>query len=739
MSSQNINSQITSSSSYNTITNILPNIKEKINLVTHNVRGFNNYIKRQQWITYCLQKNFHIISITETKLKESSQISLTNPYYKIYTSNYTPILQQREASLGTAIMVHNTVQPYIHNINAFLGTALCIDFFFPNNKTRIISVYLPSNNSDLSKRTQTQISLWSTEAKNKNWHIIILGDFNSNNYNNKKKNTIFTDLTTNNCNSLLNFHNITTPTWNRNNSYSQIDDIWVSTDILLDTEIPNITSAIGITESDHSIISTTWVTNFSSHCPRNKKKKRKIYLYDRMTNENWEEFSNKIQQNFTLMSNQEPITDTKSLNRNWHIWSSKIIQVANQLIPTTHTVPKPFYALSLKASKLHSALKHINKCLHTLTTISPPLSIDYLIPILNKHLSRATILMGTPNSPLNQLSISSEIRDNTQISHYRYTLKIIKDLKTIIWKSRNTEKNIEQSERIKYYVNRRYTDFKDNTSRMINSILHQQKDRISFEKIISPDSVITEPQQIKEATRAHFQNWTKSNPTDNSLWEEWKGYYAPNKKINSSTYQPLIQQITLEELNLTIKEAPKYKATGPLMISNEMLQHLPSSAISYLLCIFNACLLLEQIPNQWLKSNIWPIPKKAQYTYELNTTRPITLIDHTRKIFTKIITNRLSNILDRNDILSPLNYAAFPGQSTLQLISQLTSIIEHSLTTQQEIWLLLQDMSKAFDSIHIPTLTKAFHRIKLPIPIINLLIFLLSNRTNQVITDYGSD
>src|SRR5438270_765024 len=46
-------------------------------------------------------------------------------------------------------------------------------------------------------------------------------------------------------------------------------------------------------------------------------------------------------------------------------------------------------------------------------------------------------------------------------------------------------------------------------------------------------------------------------------------------------------------------------------------------------------------------------------------------------------------------------------------------------------------MSKAFDSIHIPTLTKALYRIQLPTLIINLLIFLLLNYTNQVITDYG--
>ena len=184
---------------------------------------------------------------------------------------------------------------------------------------------------------------------------------------------------------------------------------------------------------------------------------------------------------------------------------------------------------------------------------------------------KAISLAEIPNLILNQQATSSKIINNTQFSYYQHIIKSIKDLKNTIWKSRNTEKNLEQSERIKYYVHRRYTDFKDNTSRMINSILQRQQDRISFEKIITPDSVITEPQQIKETTRIHFQNWTKSNPTDDSHWEEWEKYYTLTKKINSNTYEPLTQTITLEELHSTIREAPKHKATGPLMISNEML------------------------------------------------------------------------------------------------------------------------------------------------------------------------
>ena len=55
---------------------------------------------------------------------------------------------------------------------------------------------------------------------------------------------------------------------------------------------------------------------------------------------------------------------------------------------------------------------------------------------------------------------------------------------------------------------------------------------------------------------------------------------------------------------------------------------------------------------------------------------------------------------------------------------------------KKEYWILFQDMSKAFDSVHIPLLKKALKRIHIPETITNLLVFLFQNRTNQVITSY---
>src|SRR5256885_6285827 len=90
----------------------LPEIKDpkqQINFTTHNIRGLNNAVKLQNWIEYCLKENLHLVALSETKLKGKSN-SLTNPFYKFYTSNFTPPNSLYcETALGTALMVHKLI------------------------------------------------------------------------------------------------------------------------------------------------------------------------------------------------------------------------------------------------------------------------------------------------------------------------------------------------------------------------------------------------------------------------------------------------------------------------------------------------------------------------------------------------------------------------------------------------------------------------------------------------------
>ena len=140
-----------------------------------------------------------------------------------------------------------------------------------------------------------------------------------------------------------------------------------------------------------------------------------------------------------------------------------------------------------------------------------------------------------------------------------------------------------------------------------------------------------------------------------------------------------------------------------------MLKHLDKYTTEKLLDIFNACMILEKIPKMWKQSTIYPISKKQKFSGQLNETRPISLIEHTRKIFTKLLTKRLNSILNRYPILHPCNHVALPNTSTALPISTIMNIIEDAQVLNKELWLLSQDMSKAYDSIHIPLLKKALN------------------------------
>ncbi|CAG8775884.1 6659_t:CDS:1, partial [Gigaspora rosea] len=137
--------------------------------------------------------------------------------------------------------------------------------------------------------------------------------------------------------------------------------------------------------------------------------------------------------------------------------------------------------------------------------------------------------------------------------------------------------------------------------------------------------------------------------------QEWKQFYEPIPNINKNMFVNITQNITLQEVIATISKAPLKKATGPSTIFNEILKKLPPVAHELLTKIFNTCLQLKTIPQKWRASLVWPISKKPQYNGDLTSTRPIKLIDHTRKILTKILTERLSNILLKLDILVPQN------------------------------------------------------------------------------------
>ncbi|EXX54338.1 hypothetical protein RirG_235420 [Rhizophagus irregularis DAOM 197198w] len=82
-------------------------------------------------------------------------------------------------------------------------------------------------------------------------------------------------------------------------------------------------------------------------------------------------------------------------------------------------------------------------------------------------------------------------------------------------------------------------------------------------------------------------------------------------------------------------------------------------------------------------------------------------------------------------------FAGLPKQSTFELIRIMNEVIQDSIDNNNELWILSQDMGKAYDRVNIFQLKKAMDRIKIPNDFSSFILELFKDRKNQVITAYG--
>jgi hypothetical protein len=194
-----------------------------------------------------------------------------------------------------------------------------------------------------------------------------------------------------------------------------------------------------------------------------------------------------------------------------------------------------------------------------------------------------------------------------------------------------------------------------------------------------------------------------------------------------------MKEITPEEIEEVIRNSPNNKAPGREKSTYEWYKHIGKNTTNCLVNLFNICIKTSEVPRAWRKSNIIPIPKKENWDNDFNNLRPIALLETPRKLFTKILTNRLGNILRDSKILAHNNWAGLPGENTEHPIIIMENIIEEAREQNKECWILFQDMRKAFDSVSKEELIRALRRIGTPLAFNKMIDNLCTDRTGRVL------
>jgi exonuclease III len=145
-------------------------------IATINTQGLNDTTKRELWFAYLQSTNFQIIIHSETNSKSSETDHWQIPHFKSWWCSDE--LQNTGQGIGISLCTH--LSHRVFKTHLLPGRTIALDLSFPHKKyLRIIATYFPVTSQIGKERTSNFTKKLIDEATNKQWHIIVAGDFNA--------------------------------------------------------------------------------------------------------------------------------------------------------------------------------------------------------------------------------------------------------------------------------------------------------------------------------------------------------------------------------------------------------------------------------------------------------------------------------------------------------------------------------------------------------------------------------
>ena len=151
--------------------------------------------------------------------------------------------------------------------------------------------------------------------------------------------------------------------------------------------------------------------------------------------------------------------------------------------------------------------------------------------------------------------------------------------------------------------------------------------------------------------------------------------------------------------------------------------------IDHLLTIFNSCLKAGVFLSCWKEAMVCILrkPKKQNYS-DLNSYRPISLLNWIGKLFEKILLNRLGHLSREGKWISNNQHGFQEKKSTETAIHSLVTEVEVGFGKKMSTACALIDIKSAFDTAWAPAILTALGRRNCPGYLLLILKSFLNNR-----------
>jgi exonuclease III len=166
-------------------------------------------------------------------------------------------------------------------------------------------------------------------------------------------------------------------------------------------------------------------------------------------------------------------------------------------------------------------------------------------------------------------------------------------------------------------------------------------------------------------------------------------------KMNNITIDNPFQEAEVTKL---IKKLKNGKSPAADQITNEMLKSGGTFISKQLTKVVNLVWESGIFPESWARGFIVPIHKKESKADPSNY-RGITISSYMGKVFTALINNRITNFLEKNNLIHESQIGFRKGRRTADHIFVLRTIIDYAKSISKRVFCCFVDLSKAFDSV----------------------------------------
>ena len=206
--------------------------------------------------------------------------------------------------------------------------------------------------------------------------------------------------------------------------------------------------------------------------------------------------------------------------------------------------------------------------------------------------------------------------------------------------------------------------------------------------------------------------------------------FFTNAPLNNNSDGITNNLITPEEITNALKKIDGKKASAVENVRSNVIVDACLSNLDRFVKMYNGSLTHCVFPEKWKYSTVIPLSKVSN-PKTASDMRPISLLPLPGKILEHIISARLKNYLEVNEILTEKQHGFRKRKSTLSAIIELLDEIYKNINSQLDSYIIYLDLKKAFDTVSHKILINKLENIGLDLNTITWFTSYLDGRKQQ--------